>query len=184
MSVASIFGITFNGDKMVSNAAFSPQTLTVAKSLMVRGDCFIKGSATCNIVRGANMNAPVILTSHRNYSTTAGDECWFTSPINGVIQTISYAVLSSALSNRLAVRFYNGDGVQASTDLDDNWIEPKLAQYLPHTATFDETNTDDYVFSNVGIGSTFCARVEFAMAAYTIVFTAVIDPKRHGGRYV
>jgi len=181
MSITSVFGLMSSGDSLISLPALVPNSLETSKSLVVKGDCFIKGNASCVTIRGAEMGVPVVLCSDFEEAAAPYDEWWFTSPINGMIRSVGLIGLAELQAVTITIYYYNSDGVRATTFSAADALTARTLQ----TDTFDWEDSDDYVFCRVGIGSSFCARVEADGGAdHDIALVVTIDPLTQGGRYV
>ena len=90
MNANQLFGIVEMGDTLIVYPTFAPKSLETAKSVIVRGDCSIKGGAACAILRGAEMSMPAVVVAPllAAASVVIGAEVWMLSPIAGMIYSI------------------------------------------------------------------------------------------------
>lgn len=185
VSIETLFGLHFLGDTLAISPTFAPESLETAKSIIIEGDCNIKGLLSCATIQGAEAGVPVVVVSTTITAHAVGDECWFVSPIFGMIYSMSMTALNDDLSgindDFTDIYLYNGDGVRATTYLHTE----SESQYVPSVTTFDWGDPDDKVACAVGVGSSFCMRVEdIGDGTVDLMFTALITPMKQGGRYV
>jgi hypothetical protein len=145
--------------------------LTVAKSIIVKGDCTINGTASCDTFNGVTNSVPVIVTTPV-IALTAAVSCGLVSPIAGRIKTAYITPVNAAVSEAVAGEFYTGDGVKATTELDENAIN----KWYPYPIDFDWTDENDLAFCSVGIGTPFYFLVTDGQIVVDITVSARIVP--------